>query len=341
MKGKRVLIPEQNRAILEDYEVDEKALAEDEIIVDTECTFISTGTELANYTGREPKVFQPGTWCAYPWVPGYASAGRVLAAGDRVRRVAVGDRVFSYARHSSPCLYKTDRLVVKVPDQIDSALAAASRMAAVAATAPLLSEIRPNAWVAVFGLGLVGNLAAQLYRLGGCRVIGVDPVATRRELARRCGLEHVVGGSEAEVQQAVEELTGGTKADIAVDAVGHSAVVMQALRATATLGQLVILGSPRVQVDGNLTEAFSDIHLRFITVRGALEWCFPMYADFTRRMSQEGKQKMLFDLLSRDVLKLRPLISHELPPSKIQEAYQGLLNEPESYTGVVLRWRQA
>jgi 2-desacetyl-2-hydroxyethyl bacteriochlorophyllide A dehydrogenase len=339
MKGKRVLIPGQNQAILEDYEVDETSVAEDEIVVDTECTFISTGTELANYTGREPKVFQPGSWCAYPWVPGYASVGKVLVAGDRVRRVAQGDRVFSYARHAAPCLYKTNRLAVKVPDEIDSALAAASRMAAVAATAPLLSEIKPNAWVAVFGLGLVGNLAAQLYQINGCRVIGIDPVAARRELARRCGLVHVVGGDAAAVQKAVEDLTGGQKADIAVDAVGHSAVVMQALRATATLGQLVLLGSPRVRVDGDLTEAFSDIHLRFITVRGALEWCFPMYEEATRGTSQESKQKMLFDLLERGVLKLRPLISHELPPSRIRDAYEGLLNEPDRYTGVVLRWR--
>ena len=64
-----------------------------------------------------------------------------------------------------------------------------------------------------------------------------------------------------------------------------------------------------------------------------------MYEDFTRRTSQEGKQKMLFDLIERGVLKLRPLVSHELPPTKIREAYEGLLNEPDKYTGVVLRWR--
>ncbi len=42
------------------------------LLVRSEYTFFSAGTELANFTGAEPKVFQAGSWCAYPWRPGYA-----------------------------------------------------------------------------------------------------------------------------------------------------------------------------------------------------------------------------------------------------------------------------
>jgi threonine dehydrogenase-like Zn-dependent dehydrogenase len=124
-----------------------------------------------------------------------------------------------------------------------------------------------------------------------------------------------------------------------VDAVGDSRVVMQALKATAPLGQLVILGSPRVAVQGDLTELLSDVHLRWITIRGALEWCLPMYPDVGNHESQYSKQAMIFDWLRRGQLQIEALISHRLHPSQIKEAYEGLLHQPNVYTGVLLDWR--
>jgi threonine dehydrogenase-like Zn-dependent dehydrogenase len=47
---------------------------------------------------------------------------------------------------------------------------------------------------------------------------------------------------------------------------------------------------------------------------------------------------MIFDWLQRGELKLEPLISHRLKPEQLKEAYEGLLNEPETYTGVALVW---
>ena len=63
-------------------------------------------------------------------------------------------------------------------------------------------------------------------------------------------------------------------------------------QATASYGQLVILGSPRVGVTGDLTEFFSAVHLRCITVRGALEWLVPTYPDVGERTSHWSKQEM-------------------------------------------------
>jgi 2-desacetyl-2-hydroxyethyl bacteriochlorophyllide A dehydrogenase len=338
MQIQQVVVTGPHAAELQPAELD-PALDPQELLIETEWSFISTGTELANYTGREPKVFQPGSWCAYPWRSGYANCGIVRAVGEKVKRAKPGDRVFTYGRHASAFKYPESRLVALVPEAIDPALAAASRMAGVAATAIILSEIRTNPWVAVFGLGLVGNLAAQMFKIRGCRVIGVDPVAERRGLAVRCGLEYTVGGTPAEAEQEISELTDGALADITVDAVGDSRVVMQALRSTTSLGQLVILGSPRVPVEGNLTELLSDVHLRWVTIRGALEWCLPMYPDTGKRESQLSKQQMIFDWLQRGALQLEPLISHRLRPDAIKLAYDGLLNEPNRYTGVLLDWQ--
>ena len=312
MRIREVVVTGQNEVELQANDFDASIQSPNELLIDTEYTFISSGTELANYTGREPKVFQRGTWCAYPWRSGYANVGIVREVGANVTRAKPGDRVFTYGRHASIVRYSQDRLIAPVSDSIDPAVVAASRMAGVAMTSIIVAEIETNARVIVFGLGLVGNLAAQMFQIHGCRVIGVDPVTERRKLAERCGIERTVGGDADEVQAQIQELTKGELGNITVDAVGHSSVVMQALRATASHGQLVILGSPRVSVTGDLTELLSDTHLRWITIRGALEWCVPMYPDTGNRVSQFSKQQTIFDWIVRGELDVESIISHRL-----------------------------
>lgn len=339
MKIREVVVTEQNQVELQANEFDAAIQSPNELLIDTEYTFISSGTELANYTGREPKVFQKGAWCAYPWRSGYANVGIVRDVGANVTRAKPGDRVFTYGRHASIIRYSQDRLIVPIGESVEPGVVAASRMAGVAMTSIIVAEIETNARVIVFGLGLVGNLAAQMFQIHGCRVIGVDPVAERRKLAERCGIEQTVGGDVDEVQAQLQDLTNGELGHITVDAVGHSSVVMQALRATTSHGQLVILGSPRVSVHGDLTELLSDTHLRWITIRGALEWCVPMYPGTGNRVSQYSKQQTIFDWMARGQLHVEPLISHRLEPEQIKQAYDGLLNEPNVYTGVVLDWK--
>jgi 2-desacetyl-2-hydroxyethyl bacteriochlorophyllide A dehydrogenase len=339
MQIKQVVVTGQNQVELQTAELDTDDLGPHELLIESEWTFISTGTELANYTGREPKVFQPGAWCAYPWQSGYANVGVVRAIGDQVTHARTGDRVFTYGKHASVQKYNESRLVIPVPDDIDPAVAAASRMAGVAATSVIVAEIGVDPWVAVFGLGPVGNLAAQMFRIQGCRVVGIDPVASRRQLAERCAIPTTLGGDPQSVQTELAQITGNHLADITVDAVGHSQVVMQALKATANFGQLLILGTPRVAVTGDLTELLSETHLRWITIRGALEWCVPMYPDIGTQSSQYGKQQTIFDWIRRGELQVEPLISHRIKPDQIKQGYDGLLNQPEVYTGVLLDWQ--
>lgn len=338
METQKVVVTGQLEVELQTGQLDTGKLGPDELVIETEFTYVSTGTELANYCGKDENVFVPGSWCAYPWNSGYANVGRVTAAGSNVTRVGLGERVFSYGAHASVFRYDSTRLVTPVPAEIDPAIAAASRMAGVAVTAPILSEIRDNPWVVVFGLGMVGNLAAQAYTIMGCRVIGVDPVAERRAVAEQCGIPHTTGGNADQVQAQIKVITDGEMGNITVDAVGHSAVCMQALKATADYGQLLILGTPRVPVQGDLSEIFGDAHGRWITIRGALEWCVPMYPTTRNAESQYSKQKMIFDWLARGQLQIEPLISHRLKPGQIKEAYDGLLNQPGVYTGVLLDW---
>jgi threonine dehydrogenase-like Zn-dependent dehydrogenase len=99
-----------------------------------------------------------------------------------------------------------------------------------------LSDILPTAWqavdyagippggsVTVFGLGPVGQFCTRIARHRGARVIGVDYVAERREMARRHGIEVLDPGEHEDVPEVVRELTGGRGSDSVIDAVGMEA----------------------------------------------------------------------------------------------------------------------
>ena len=175
MHIKQVVVTGQHKVELLDLTLDEGKLGPEDVLIETEATFISAGTELSVYTGLEPDVFKPGTWCCYPWRSGYANVGVVRGAGAGVDRARVGQRVFTFGPHGSAHISSAQELIVPVPEGLSSAHAAASRMAGVAITAIHLADKRPNRWVAVYGLGMVGNLAAQMFRITGARVIGIDP----------------------------------------------------------------------------------------------------------------------------------------------------------------------
>ncbi|QHT62284.1 zinc-binding alcohol dehydrogenase [Paenibacillus lycopersici] len=339
MNIQQVVVTGQNMVELQNMQL-RGDLGPDEVLIDTEYTFISAGTELANYTAKDANVFKPGFWNSYPWKSGYANVGIVRQAGANVTRAKVGQRVYTFGPHASTIIVNQREMIIEVPEDISPAIAASSRMAGVAATSIILADIPHNASVAVFGLGMVGNLAAQMFRNLGCQVIGVEPNEHRRQLAGRCGLTVTIGGSNEEVQEQIKSLTGGKLAQITVDAVGHSAVVMQALQSTANFGQIVLLGSPRVPVEGNLTDLLSPMHLRWITMRGGLEWCLPVYSELPNVTSLYSKQELVFQWIRQGQLALEPQISHTVKPSRIKEAYDGLLLQPETYTGVVLDWKQ-
>jgi threonine dehydrogenase-like Zn-dependent dehydrogenase len=346
MQIKQAVMVDKRQVELQTLSLDEK-LGADEFLVRTERTFISAGTELANYTAKESAVYQKGSWCAYPWRAGYANVGVVETLGSAVTRVAKGQRVFSCSAHASHVKISQDAFFVAVPDGIDPAVAAASRMAGVATSAMVLTDRSLHQPVVlVFGLGMVGNLAAQSFRILGAKVVGVDPLAARRRLAGRCGIAHTLpGGETADLKRGLKELLGVEQADICIEASGLTPVLLQALALTADVGQLVLLGSPRAALEGNLTEAFSAIHCRNLVVRGALEYCFPAYpvtgiwgGRTPPLISLWEKQRLIFDWIGDGRLVIEPLISHRLPPEKIRDAYEGLLSAPEEFTGVVLDW---
>lgn len=332
MKIKTIYFPEPNKVLCEEEEKD-ISLGTKDIAIRAEYSIISAGTELAKLTGLQ-KV-------DYPFVPGNRGIGRVEEVGKEVVSVAPGDRVFSHIPHAN--YTPASPLCVKIPPNLDGKIAVSVGMATVAMTAIRVSEVELGDWALVTGLGIVGNLCAQLLTLSGAKVIGADPIQFRRDTAMACGVREVIDPSTENTADAVMELTEGRGAELAVETSGIPAVVETAANAVGRLGEVILLGSPRGEYKSNLTDLLNRIHLSqgSITFKGAHEWRYPLYRDRFSKHSIERNAEILFQLMIDGKLNIEKPITHYLPPEEAEMAYEGLLNNKDQYLGVVFDWRNS
>ena len=340
MRGKRIVFSGPNTARLEDFEIDEDNLAEDEVLIETERTLISTGTELANFTGLSPNVWVKGAWGAYPHVPGYTALGTVRRVGDAVKdfgregsRVVPGTRVFAFTPHASIAVAKvSSRLVFPVADDDDPQEMLLSRMAMVAMSG--MRALRTSAFGrtgVVIGLGLVGLFAAQLYSSGGGEVLGLDRAPRRVELAKSLGITAEVGPDDTSWRT--------NMADTVIEAIGNPALVPVAVDMARPLGEVILLGSPRGQ-GGEMGPMLSDVHHKGVSITGAFEWLPPFHdAKAGWGPSLETTVHTVMSWIRTGRLRTEGMVSQVASPESCQEVFGRLASDRNAQFGVVFDWQ--
>jgi propanol-preferring alcohol dehydrogenase len=155
------------------------------------------------------------------------------------------------------CIVSAD-YAVKVPDGLDSAAASSITCAGVTTyKAVKSSHIRPGQWIAIYGLGGLGNLALQYAKnVFNARVIAIDVNDEQLAFAREMGADLVLNPRSEEVAKIVQEKTGGAHAAV-VTAVSKSAFnsAVDALRAG---GRLVAVGLPSEAMNLNIPRLVLD-----------------------------------------------------------------------------------
>ena len=181
MKNKQILFTAVHKAEL--CETDVKSLGELDVLVETEYTVISGGTERACLLGMN------NTSGSFPRGLGYCGVGYVKEIGSAVKSVSPGDRVLVYHGKHAKYNVRPEADITKVRDNSMSSLDAAFVIIAsmgLGGVRKLELELGESAMV--MGLGLLGMFSVQFCRLSGANpVIAVDLNPARRELALKLG----------------------------------------------------------------------------------------------------------------------------------------------------------
>jgi propanol-preferring alcohol dehydrogenase len=230
-----------------------------------------------------------------PFVPGHEGVGIVCELGPGVSEVALGDRVampwlgyacgtcdYCVSGWETLCLeqenmgYSIDggfgeyatayaRYVVKVPDGIDPFDAAPLTCAGVTTyKAVKVAGTRSSDLVAVFGVGGLGHLAIQYAAIAGGRVIAVDLLDEKLELARELGAEFTINATKQDPVAEIQALGG---ADQAIALAVSPKAFEQAYGTLRRGGKLVFVALP---ADNHVTLPIFETVLNGITVQGSI-----------------------------------------------------------------------
>ncbi|MEE3853051.1 NADPH:quinone oxidoreductase family protein [Gordonia sp. LSe1-13] len=181
-----------------------------------------------------------------PFSPGKDAAGRVIAIGEGVTRLGVGDRVLALVEYGGYAekIAVREEFVVGLPDAVDYASAAASGLVYSTAHFGLRRRggVKAGETVLVTGAGGgVGSAAVQLAKAWGARVIALAHDDDRAELARHQGADVVLTSPPETLRDDILAATDGRGADLVIEVLGGD-YLTQIIRATAWEGRIVIVG---------------------------------------------------------------------------------------------------
>ena len=171
IKAHRIIFSGKLQACLEHHSFEDNAEHENEIVIETAFSAVSSGSELVAFTNDRDMGVMPyriNTGEPYPAFPEYAAVGTIVNLGDSVKDFDLGDMVFVAKGHASHHRVDvTKMLVIRVPEDVLPQDAVYVRFCAVSMATLRTTVARPGDGVAIFGLGVVGTMAAQIYQVSG------------------------------------------------------------------------------------------------------------------------------------------------------------------------------
>lgn len=370
---KQVLI-KRGKAVVE--EVPAPSVGRGTVLVETAYSCISIGTEMAGVKeGSKPLIqramenpeqvvmaarmaVEQGIGRTFSVVrgvlesgnpTGYSASGPVIRIGEEVTDVQIGDRVAcagaGIANHAE-IINVPRNLLVKIPENLDFSEASTVTLGAIALQGirranPTLGEI-----FLVSGLGILGQLAAQMLRANGCRVIGFDPDKTRVDLAKSLGMEFGLCEEEDLIEK-VFRVTNGYGADgvIITAATESDEPVSQAFRSCRKKGRVILVG------DVGLNLKRGDFYVKELDFLISTSYGPGRYeANYENkgldypigyvRWTENRNMQEYLRLLSGGVINIRPLIQREFGIDDAASAYDEIRDRKDKPLMVLLKYEK-
>jgi 2-desacetyl-2-hydroxyethyl bacteriochlorophyllide A dehydrogenase len=309
-------------------DLDTREIGEGEVLIKTEMTAISPGTELRCMAGKQASYDY-----SYPFVPGYANVGRVIQS--RSPLVPEGMRFFSggslftgdyfrmWGAHMGLSIVKGAD-VVPIPETVPSELAVLSALGAIALHGVKRGGVHKGERVASIGLGAIGSLSALLHKYFGGEVVCCDLSQPRVDLAQEMGLNAFKPEGNMKEGFISYQNQG---AELVVDNTGVPAVLSQGLELLSdTPWDNSRQGNKRVLLQGSYPGEFSVDYRTLFTKQVSL---------IVPRDRQKQDVEEFIGLLEAKTINPKPLVSHILPLDRAAEGYD-MLKDPLTTPGTIV-----
>lgn len=320
------------------------------VLVEVHSSLVSPGTELGSWRGLRARMDHPDP-AAEPRRFGYSNSGVVLEAGPGVKEFRPGDRVAAigagYAQHTDYAVVP-HHLCTRLPDNVTCDQGSYAMLAATGLHALRRGEPEFGEYVAVVGLGIVGQLTARLYQLAGNYVIGWDTIPFRTQIARRCSADAAVLVGEQDPIAATNRFTDGMGLDAAVLAFGGNAdkayeSVVGSLKCSPDghrMGRIIVVGGATFTVP--VRPANFDIRSAGRTGSGYHDdpWeVGPDYPPVFMRWTTRTNLALVIRLISEGKLNVDALTTHRIPLDNVESGVLAIMDRPDEILGVVFQMK--
>jgi 2-desacetyl-2-hydroxyethyl bacteriochlorophyllide A dehydrogenase len=324
-------------------------LEADQVRIRTLFSGISAGTELSQYRATSPfmqrqwddraRRFRDAdtpSWTFPVRNLGYEEVGEIVEIGSAVTELRVGERVFGTWGHRTMHVWAAaDAAARRMPVGADPLCGIFSHIGAVALTGVHDARIRMGDLVAVFGLGVPGQIVAQIARASGATVVGIDPVASRRNKALALGADRVLDPTAGSVADILKSETGGRGADICIEVSGAASALAEAMRTVAYASRVVAMGFFQGELCGvQLGDEFH--HNRIELISSQISGVAP---EASHRWSKLRLWQTAVQLQHEGRLNLLPLITDTVPFDEAPKLFERLDSSDPSILQSVLSFQ--
>ena len=310
------------------------AIESHQLMIETQVSLISPGTERAFFLGL------PNTTQVYPQSSGYSNIGVVIAVGEGIQGWSVGDRVATRANHRLTNVVNADECL-PLPDGLHEDHAAFFQLAAIAMQGVRKARIELGESAVVIGAGLIGLLAAQLAKLSGAvPSISLDRDPQRLAFADQVDIDATVqveGDDVIPILATLKGLWSQAGADVVIEATGHPDAIPLAFALARPYGRVILLGSTRGETSS--VNFYRDVHKKGLTVIGAHETARPYVDSYGGWWTMEADQKVALNLLAQQRLQVAPFITDRFYWQQAPAAYERLKQWDSKTLGMLLEWQ--
>lgn len=314
---------------------DAPTVSANQVLVRNTHTHVSAGSE-SNFLR-----FGPTSYGLPDGMPraniGYMAVGRIIAVGRDVQGYSVGDRVSTSTPHASHSLVEITPTapIDRVPDQVSDEAAGFVALGDVALHAVRRAALQIDQSVAIFGLGIVGQLVLQLARTSGAHpLIAIDLIDERLELAKKSGATHTINAAREDVVQRLKAITNGTGAEVVFHCAQAANILQTAMECAADRGTVVLTGSPPGTATIRLKE---ELLRKELTLTGTYESGLTQPHVYWRWTRQRNRQTCL-RLMATGQLQLGHLLTHVVAADQAPKLYDMVLGGSVGWLGIVFKW---
>jgi len=279
-----------------------------------------------------------------PMPLGYSTAGIVLATSPEITAVKPGDRVACGGAGHAEVIFVPKNLVVPVPEKVDFESASFATLGSIALQGIRVAELVVGEKVAVIGLGLLGLITVQLVKAAGCRVIGADINPDKLALAENLGCDCVC--SPNEIPGVTGEFTNNVGADavIITAATKSNEPIELAAKISRKKGRISVVGAVKMAIPRKPFYK-KELRLGLSTSYGPGRYDSQYeekgidYPHAYVPWTEQRNMSCVLDLMDQGKLDVKPLITNRFSIEKAEEAYKLIRGKPrEAYLGIVLTY---